>query len=81
MSRVVRESPVEKITKGATIWAPDDGDWFKVARVRATDFGVEFSRADGSVAIFDDGKTVLLLVEQPPGPPTPPKPPSHRPVG
>jgi hypothetical protein len=51
----------QEVTPGDVIWAPDDGDWFEVARVSSGGYyGQEFSRSDGSIAQFDDEDRVLV---------------------
>ena len=52
------------VEKGQTIWAPDDGDWLKVAKVGKGlgDYSRVFYRVDGSEAEFDVDQIVLVQV-------------------
>lgn len=56
----VREA--QEVQPGDVIWAQDDGDWFKVARVDGK-FQPTFYRADNSLVEFnyDDSKVLVRI--------------------
>jgi hypothetical protein len=57
----VREIKAAEVRRGDVIWAPDDGDWLKVATIKPglDAYTLVFYRVDGSEAEFAPGRAVL----------------------
>lgn len=60
--KLVEPVPVDEVHRGDTLWAPEDGDWFKVSGVSDTDFDRTFFRRDGSLYEVRRGRKVLRQV-------------------